>query len=72
MDDLPPPDIGVLEPLVSPERLAQFRSKRVRMPRIDLSSRDIRGRVAAGESIRYRTPRAVEKYIEAHGLYRAK
>jgi nicotinate-nucleotide adenylyltransferase len=70
-DDLPP-DIGVLEPFVSPKRLARFRSYRVRMPRIDLSSREIRARVAGGESIRYRTPRAVEKYIEAHGLYRIK
>ncbi|HTM53145.1 MAG TPA: nicotinate-nucleotide adenylyltransferase [Pirellulales bacterium] len=67
-----PPDVSVLEPWVSPERLAQIQSHQVRMPRIDLSARDIRGRVAAGESIRYRTPRAVEKYIEAHGLYRAK
>ena len=32
---------------------------------------DLRAAVAAGRSIRYRTPRAVEAYIEAHGLYRA-
>jgi energy-coupling factor transporter ATP-binding protein EcfA2 len=30
---------------------------------------DLRRRVAAGQSIRYRTPRAVEKYIETHRLY---
>jgi nicotinate-nucleotide adenylyltransferase len=40
------------------------------MPEIGLSASDIRRRVAAGQSIRYRTPRAVEKYIETHRLYR--
>ena len=43
---------------------------RVTMPRIDLSSRQIREKIARGESIRYWTPRAVEKYIEAAQLYR--
>lgn len=42
----------------------------VEMPQMDLSSSELRERVAAGRSIRYRTPRAVEKYIETHGLYR--
>jgi nicotinate-nucleotide adenylyltransferase len=40
------------------------------MPEIGLSSSEIRRRVAAGKSIHYHTPRAVEKYIEAHKLYR--
>ena len=40
------------------------------MPIVELTSTDIRTRVAAGQSIRYRTPRAVEKYIETNGLYR--
>ncbi len=43
----------------------------VDMPLIELSSSAIRKAVAAGRSIRYRTPRAVELYIEQHGLYRA-
>lgn len=70
----PSPDseeFRALAHLVTPERLQQIAHARVEMPRIDLSASDLRRRVAAGQSIRYRTPRAVEKYIETHGLYRA-
>ena len=42
---------------------------RVSMPLIDLSSREIRGRIARGESIRYWLPRAVEQYILHSNLY---
>ena len=63
-------DFGCLEGIVSPERIETIRRHQVEMPRIDLASSEIRRRVAAGLSIRYRTPRAVEKYIETHGLYR--
>ena len=65
------PDLGLLAHLVSPERLNEIRARQVWMPQIDLSSREIRRRVAAGLSIRYQTPRAVEKFIETAGLYRA-
>jgi nicotinate-nucleotide adenylyltransferase len=66
----PEPDFSVLGPVASPDRLAEIRRLQVEMPIIELSSTDLRHRAAAGKSLRWRTPRAVEKYIETHGLYR--
>lgn len=66
----PEPNDSVLEKLMSTQRLELARQHRIEMPVVELSSTDIRQRVASGRSIRYRTPRAVEKYIETHGLYR--
>jgi nicotinate-nucleotide adenylyltransferase len=39
-------------------------------PSLDVSSSDLRARVAAGRPIRYLVPRAVEELITARGLYR--
>jgi len=64
-------DLSALAALLPNDRLEAIRAHQVNMPRIDLSSSEIRQRVAAGRSIRYRTPRAVEKYIEAHRLFGA-
>jgi nicotinate-nucleotide adenylyltransferase len=66
----PEPDFSVLDRLVTTERLAEIRASQVKMPLIDLSSTDLRNRALAGQSLRYRTPRAVDKYIETHGLYK--
>ena len=66
-----PPDWSAVAPLVSAERLAELAASCAEMPPIGINSTDLRRRVAAGQSIRYRTPRAVEVYIQTHGLYRA-
>ncbi|HVC96206.1 MAG TPA: nicotinate-nucleotide adenylyltransferase [Pirellulales bacterium] len=65
------PDFDCLAPFVSPARLTEIRQSLVPMPGIELSSREIRRRARAGLSIRYQTPRAVEKYIETSRLYQA-
>jgi len=61
---------GPLESLLGRDRLARVIAERVRLPAIGIRASDLRSAVAAGKSIRYRTPRAVEQYITAHGLYR--
>lgn len=42
----------------------------VPIPLIEIASRDIRQRIAAGETITFQVPRDVEAYILEHGLYR--
>jgi nicotinate-nucleotide adenylyltransferase len=43
----------------------------VSVPQLDISSTDLRQRVAEKRPIRYQVPEAVERYILAHGLYQA-
>ena len=42
------------------------------MPLLDVSSTEIRRRLPRGEPVRYLLPDSVERYIRAHGLYRAR
>ncbi|MFM7207470.1 MAG: nicotinate-nucleotide adenylyltransferase [Planctomycetaceae bacterium] len=57
--------------LLGPDRAAAIVAGRVRMPAIDIRATDLRTAIEVGQSIRYRTPRAVETYIASHGLYRS-
>jgi nicotinate-nucleotide adenylyltransferase len=66
-----PLDFSCLSTVTTPRRIEEIRRHQVEMPEIGLSGSEIRRQVAAGESIRYQTPRAVEKYIENHRLYLA-
>ncbi len=63
------PDWSALMAWLSAEQVAAIRAQSVEMPQLDISSRDLRRRVSEHRSIRYQTPRAVERYIETHGLY---
>ena len=58
-----------LATLLGPERSRRIVADKVRVPALGIRSSDLRTLVAAGRSIRYRTPRAVEQYIATHGLY---
>jgi len=64
------PQLPALAGVLPATLLDSIQRHRVEMPPLGLSSREIRRRVALGLSIRYQTPRAVEKYIETHELYR--
>lgn len=66
----PLPDFHQAAQLLREEDREAFRPTLVPMPAIELSSTDLRRRVAEGRSIRFRTPRAVEAYITAQELYR--
>jgi nicotinate-nucleotide adenylyltransferase len=65
-----PIDHGRLAPIADDDMVERIRRHHVEMPGMGLSGTEIRRRLAAGQSIRYQTPPAVAKYIEAQGLYR--
>jgi nicotinate-nucleotide adenylyltransferase len=48
----------------------QVRVQPIDMPFIEISSRDLRARAAAGRSLLYMVPRAVEVYIREKHVYR--
>ena len=60
----------VVDPAALGVPLLEGRVVTFAMERLDVSSTDIRARVAAGRSIRYLVPAEVERYIAAHQLYR--
>lgn len=66
-----PIDLSVLEGLIDAERIEIIRRSIIAMPLIEVSSSELRQRIAEGRSIRFRVPRAVEAMIEAEGLYQA-
>ncbi len=64
-----PIDWAVLEGLATEDRIDEIRRSMVKMPLIELSSTELRDRIAEGRSIRFRVPRAVEALIDAQKLY---
>lgn len=53
-----------------PEVFPDYIAQKISSPLIEISSTEIRNRVAAGQSIRYLTPDPVIEYIAEHGIYR--
>jgi len=65
----PPVDFSVLDGLASPAIVEACRESVVDMPVIELSSTELRNRIAEGRSVRFRLPRSVEAMVEAQKLY---
>lgn len=62
-----------VEPVVAAlGEAARSRLQVLPMPAVDLSASDLRRRLAAGHSVRFMTPRAVERYALEHHLYERK
>ncbi len=62
-------DLNAVRPFVTPQRFDELKSWTITSPEIGISSSDLRSRLAAGKSVRYLIPRAVERYIETGRVY---
>ena len=62
-------DLSVLKKYVDSQRYESFCRNSIASPLVDIQSRQIRDKIEKQQSIRYFTPRAVEKYIETQKLY---
>lgn len=65
----PPPNFELYEPFLEQKRIDLFRELVVDMPLFDLSSTELRERIAKGRSIRFLTPDAVVEYIVEKKIY---
>ena len=65
----PPPDFDSYLAFTTPERVEELKRGVIDIPAIELSSTDVRERVAAGESVRFLTPDSVIDYIRDKRLY---
>ncbi len=65
----PAPDMNILKPYLPHDQTMNIDEHLVKLPQIEISSRDLRRRIADGRSTRYQLHPAVEAYIESHSLY---
>ncbi len=65
-------DLEILAPLTSAQQMEKIRQLRMESPLIEISSSNLRQQIDQGNSIRYQTPRAVEKYIQTQKIYQSK
>jgi nicotinate-nucleotide adenylyltransferase len=59
-----------IQKFFGPEHTERLRQSVVQNPLLEISSTEIRGRIASGKSIAYLVPPAVSNYIDANNLYR--
>lgn len=67
----PPIDWSVLDKLVPRARIQDIEAASVSLPMIEISSGEIRQRVADGRSIRFLVSQSVAAFIRANSLYQA-
>ncbi len=65
-----PPDFGRFTAMWGPEQVAKLQQNVVQTPLIDISSTEVRRRLAAGEDVRGMLHPDVIEYIRRNGLYR--
>lgn len=63
------PDFSIIEKLADASKMAQSIEDAIQMPQLEISSSDLRDRIAKNRSIRYRVPAAVAAYIQTKKLY---
>jgi nicotinate-nucleotide adenylyltransferase len=67
----PAPDFDRFEPLWGPQRVAKLKENVIETPLVNVSSTEVRRRLAAGEDVTGMLHPDVIRYIRAHNLYRA-
>ena len=67
-----PPDFTKFEPQWGPQRIEKLRQNVIQTPLIDISSTEIRDRIASGRDVTDMLNPSVAEYIRKHGLYRSK
>lgn len=64
---MPPPDLRLLVPHLGTDLVERIQC--LSMPGIDISASDLRQRSRQHQSLRFLTPRAVERFIDQHKIY---
>ncbi|MHC4644424.1 MAG: nicotinate (nicotinamide) nucleotide adenylyltransferase [Planctomycetota bacterium] len=67
-----PPDFAGFQAMWGPGRIDKLRRNVIRTPLVDVSSTEIRTRLAAGQDVENMLHPAVAEYIRKRGLYRSK
>jgi nicotinate-nucleotide adenylyltransferase len=66
----PPPPWEALEQAIGKQATDGIRARFLRVPPVEISSTQVRGRAGEGKSIRCWVPDPVADYVERRGLYR--